>query len=73
MNNKISSDNDPEFKGLRVLAYMDLVFAADCLTTVDHVVAHDVVASHIPQSLNPFWRSNYPALLKKQRGPISLW
>jgi hypothetical protein len=50
MNNKISSDNDPEFKGLRVSAYMDLVFAADCLTTVDHVVAHDVVASHIPQS-----------------------
>jgi hypothetical protein len=31
MNNKINSDNDPEFKGLRVLASMDLVFAADCI------------------------------------------
>ena len=72
MNTKINSDNDPAFKGLRVLAYMDLVFAADCLTTVDHVVAHDVVASHIPPSLNPVWRSNYPALLKKQRGKLLL-
>jgi hypothetical protein len=72
MNNEINSDNEPEFKGLRVKAYMDLVFASDCLTTVDHVVAHDVVASHIPHSLNPIWRSKYPVVFKKQRGKLLL-
>jgi hypothetical protein len=72
MNNKITSDNEPEFKGKRVEAYIDLVFSSDILTTVDHVVAHDSVASHIPPSLNTVWRSNYPALFKKQRGKLLL-
>jgi hypothetical protein len=54
MNTNVVCDNEPEFKGLRVLAYMDLVFASDCLTTIDHCVAHNIlVASHIPPSLNP--------------------
>jgi hypothetical protein len=54
MNNNFVCDNEPEFNGLPVLAYMDLLFASDCLTTIDHCVAHNIlVASHIPPSLNP--------------------
>eukprot|EP00978_Attheya_sp_CCMP212_P004430 scaffold9688_cov60-Attheya_sp.AAC.1 len=48
MNSNVSHDNAPEMSGSRVKAYMDLLLSADVMKTIDHCVAKDVVASHIP-------------------------
>eukprot|EP00978_Attheya_sp_CCMP212_P011984 scaffold29690_cov59-Attheya_sp.AAC.11 len=48
MNSNVSCDNAPEMSGSRVKAYMDLLLSVDVLKTIDHCVAKDVVASHIP-------------------------
>jgi hypothetical protein len=70
MNSNVSCDNAPEMSGSRVKAYMDLLLSADVMKTIDHCVAKDVVASHIPPVLNQPYRHEICAMTKKQRSHL---